>query len=399
MSVNRRIALFFAVTVLFNLAANFAHPVTPTFFQQLGLADYLFGYALATMLTLNFLLSPFWGKLNSLISSRTSMLIACLGYALGQVFFALATSESEVLIARAFAGVFTGGTFVTMLNYIINTAPDGRTRGVWLTICSTIGSVAGAFGYFIGGMLGVIDIRLAFGAQVVCLCLSGFLYYIVCIPDTRSGLDKPNPAKLIKEANPFAAFSESTKFMSLTVAVLLAVVALHSLGTVGFDQSFNYYLKDQFNFSSAYNGTLKAIMGLVTLIANSTVCLWLIRNTDVKRSIIALLLLCTLTALLIVNMGSVMPFLVLNVCFYAIGAICMPLFQSIVAGVTKAGDSNLVMGLYNSIKSLGSIIGAAASGSLYVLNPKFPFHFAMIALAFATLGALFFRKRSILDTD
>ena len=76
--------LFFAAAVVFNLSANFAHPVTPTFIQEYHLSDYMFGVALAVMQVSYFLMSPFWGKLNSYIASRKSMLICCLGYAVGQ---------------------------------------------------------------------------------------------------------------------------------------------------------------------------------------------------------------------------------------------------------------------------------------------------------------------------
>ena len=49
-----------------------------------------------------------------------------------------------------------------------------------------------------------------------------------------------------------------------------------SLGFTAFDQSFNYYIKDVFGFSSGYNGLLKGAMGIITLIANTTIALWLI---------------------------------------------------------------------------------------------------------------------------
>ena len=42
-----RFAAFFTAMVVFNLAANFAHPVTPTVIQELNLHDYMFGVALA----------------------------------------------------------------------------------------------------------------------------------------------------------------------------------------------------------------------------------------------------------------------------------------------------------------------------------------------------------------
>ena len=37
-----RFALFFAAMILFNLAANFAHPITPTIIQELHLPVYHF---------------------------------------------------------------------------------------------------------------------------------------------------------------------------------------------------------------------------------------------------------------------------------------------------------------------------------------------------------------------
>ena len=93
MKYKLRFAAFFTAMIVFNLAANFAHPVTPTVIQELQLHDYMFGVALAVMLITNFLLSPFWGKINNYISSRLSLLICCLGYGVAQVWFAYATTE------------------------------------------------------------------------------------------------------------------------------------------------------------------------------------------------------------------------------------------------------------------------------------------------------------------
>ena len=117
---------FFAAMVVFNLAANFAHPVTPTVIQELRLHDYMFGVALAVMLITNFLLSPFWGKINNYISSRLSLLICCLGYGVAQIWFAYATTELMIILARMFAGLFTGGIFVSFLTYIVNKVKPGR---------------------------------------------------------------------------------------------------------------------------------------------------------------------------------------------------------------------------------------------------------------------------------
>ena len=60
---NNAMPYFFTVLFVFNMAANFAHPVTPTIIKELGLNDYMFGMALAAMMVCNFLFSPFWGKI------------------------------------------------------------------------------------------------------------------------------------------------------------------------------------------------------------------------------------------------------------------------------------------------------------------------------------------------
>jgi len=392
---NKKMLRFFAVSVVFYMASGFAHPVTPTLFQSLNLGNYMFGYALAAMMTMYFIFSPFWGKLNDYISSKTIMLIGCTGYAIGQVFFLLAHTELQFICARAFAGIFTGSVFVAIMNYTVHMAEDETQRGVWLTTGATIQSVSAAFGFFGGGMIGSIKTEYAIIAQITLLASCGILFSFVCEKDVKENAEKINFNKIVKEANPFAAFVASKNFMTPLLAMLFAVCALHSLASTGFDQSFNYYIRDQFQFSSAYNGILKAAMGLITLVANSTLCVYLIKKTDVRKSVCVALGVCATTMLWIININQITMFLAVNVLFFAFTSICLPLLQSVVADNAHGEQSNLVMGFYNSVKGLGGIFGAVASGALYVYNPKFPFVCSMLALVLATVFAGLFYVGSI----
>jgi len=105
MKYKLRFFLFFVVMTVFNLTANFAHPVTPTIIQNLALPDYMFGLMFAMMMVSNFLFSPFWGKINTLISSRATLLISCVGYAAAQLGFAYGTTQGMILFARTLAEV------------------------------------------------------------------------------------------------------------------------------------------------------------------------------------------------------------------------------------------------------------------------------------------------------
>lgn len=389
---SNNITLFFVAAIVFNMAASFAHPVTPTLIQEYHLNDYMFGVALAVMQCAYFLMSPFWGKLNNYIASRKSMLICCLGYAVGQALFGMARTESMVIFARVFAGMFTGGAFTSFLTYIVNTSSD-MERGRNLTIFATIQTVAGAFGYFVGGFLGEVSLNVTFAAQTACLALAGIAFFFICRDDRPADAGKIEPKRLVREANPFAAFVACRHFMTVLFAVLFASACLYNLGYTAFEQCFNYYIKDALGLTSKYNGLIKGVIGFVSLAANATICMWIIKKTNVRRSIVLVLGLGAVAITGVVFADSTLPFMGISVLFYAIYAVSLPLLQDLVARrAAHTTDSNLVMGFFNSTRSLGGIVGSLCAGFLYSSSPKSPFVFAAIALALFTLCALIYAK-------
>ena len=380
MRYRTRFTLYCLVMVLYGLASNFAHPVTPTIIQELRLHDYMFGVALAMMLGAQFLFSPFWGKLNQFLSSRTSLLIGCCGYGLAQLGFALATTEGMIICARFVAGMFVGAVMVSMLTYIVNAArPEDQPR--YLTYSATIQSVAGAFGYLIGGVLGEFSVRMTFFLQSGTLIVTGVLFYLVCLPDADCKQERPAPRQLLRDANPVRAFVDCRGFMTGTFVLLFAVNVLINFANTGFDQAFNYFLKDQLGLTSAYNGVIKAAVGLVSFVSNLTLCIWIIRRTDNARSLTLLVALCALAALGTLAAPGIGLFVSCSVLVYAGYSVSLPVLQNMVATQSGAGQKNLVMGCYNATKSLGSIAGSLTAGFIYAANVRLPF--AVTALIYA----------------
>ena len=150
-------SLFFLVA-LFNLAANYAHPVTPTYFKMLHLDNSVFGTAFAVMSFGIFIASPFWSKIAGMVNSKSVIAIGCIGYAIAQFLFAVGHTTSLILIGRLLAGLACGAFFVGVLNYIVNLSSE-TNRGANLTLNATIQTVASALGYFVGGMLGAYNVR------------------------------------------------------------------------------------------------------------------------------------------------------------------------------------------------------------------------------------------------
>ena len=383
---------FFFLLVLFNMAASFAHPVTPTIIKELNLGDYMFGVALGAMLLCNFLFSPFFGKLNNYIPSKVTILVCAIGYAIGQVLFGLADSGAMLIFARMFAGVFTGGVFVSFLTYIVNHSSDDN-RAKNLAIGTTIQSVAGAFGYFVGGTLGEVGVQLTIFMQAAILFITGLLFYVVLEDDRIE--KKSIPFKtVVKEAHPFMAFKSCGEFITITFLCIFGVAMLAGTGYTAFEQSFNYYLKDQFGLTSSYNGIIKGGIGLIALVANMTLCMYIIKKTDVSKSLIYVLSICSLAMLFVVLLNDVIPFIIVNIMFFTFYAVTTPLIQNLISKRSKESDSNLIMGLYNATKSLGGIIGAFVAGGIYTIHPKLPFVFGLMAFTLAGVLAYIYYYRN-----
>ena len=386
MKYKTRFFAFFTAMIVFNLAANFAHPVTPTVIQNLHLHDYMFGVALAAMLITSFLMSPFWGKINVYISSRLSLLVCCCGYGIAQVWFAYATTELMIILARMFAGLFTGGIFVSFLTYIVNVSRP-EDQGRYLTYSATIKSVASAFGYMVGGFLGEISVKTAFLVQAITLLVVAFAFFFICVPDGNTELKNVSKKQLMKEANPFQAFMDSRKFMNVAFAMLFAVNILINFGNTGFDQAFNYYLKDQLGLTSSYNGIIKAAVGFISFISNMTLCIWIISKTNMKKSMVVVIAICAAA-----SFGTMLPsnigiFIAFSMIAYAGYSVSVPVLQDMVANNAKPEQRNIVMGFFNATQSLGSIAGSLIAGFIYSVNAKLPFACTFIIYGVGVLAA------------
>ncbi|MCF0149923.1 MAG: MFS transporter [Firmicutes bacterium] len=390
-SSKKRILRFFYVAVFFSMAASFAHPVTPTLIIERQLDSSMFGIALAAMSTMSFLFAPFWGKLCNYLPTRTIVLICGIGYAVGQYIFGSAYTEAQIIAGRMFAGMFTGGAFTALTNYLVNTS-DPKDRGSNLTVYVTIQNVAGAVGYFVGGFMGLVSVNFTFGCQIVILAGSGILFYFTMIDDSSYKV-KPDHKLNFKEVNPFRAFLDAKYFMTPAFAVLFGIIVICAIGQNSFEQVFNYYIKDVFGMTSVYNGTFKAAIAICGMIANSTLCLYLMKHTDTNKTFLYVVGGCCVPlGLALLFFESTIPFAVCDVAFFTLNTVRLPLMQNLCADRSSKENNNTVMGFYQSMNSLGSIFGAAFAGIIYNTNKHYPFYLAFGAFVIGLALSFIYRS-------
>lgn len=376
-NMKRSLIVFHVLTMFQSIANNLAHPVTPTFINNLQLRDSMFGIAFAMMALGIFLFSLFYGQLTVVIKKSIILCFSMVGYALAQYMFMSSTTELQIIFARLLAGFFTAGFQVAQLNYLVSQS-DPEERGFQLTLSSILIIASSTIGFFIGGVAGDYSVSLAFMIQIVMCVVIGILYFVLLhrreVLSTKQSFSWAN-------ANPFISIKKARHLLTPAVVIVMVSIFFTWLGGVSFDQTFNYYIRDVFNFKPSYNGYLKMATGVMGILSNFTISMALIKYTNLKKSYALLMLVMSGVGWITVVARTQSLFLVMALLFFAIDAMSKPLQQAMVANMSSDDDeSHILMGLYNTIKSLGMILGALVAGLLYEINVLGPFTFASLAL-------------------
>ncbi len=353
---------------LFSIFCNLAHPITPTMFIEKGFADYLFGVSYAAMSFSYFAGSLVFGSIGDSIGRVKTMAFVMPVYALSQFVFGVTDSAAMTVIARLVAGFFSAGVFVCSLAYLVDLTTD-EDRGVHMSYYVACNSVGAAFGYFLGGIIGNISILAVITLQTVTIIICGILTNML-LEETSMETSK---FSLNMSINPFKSYNNIAGKMPKILKTFLFAVFLTSLATTAYDNAFNYYLKDALGLGSSYNGIIKAVIGIITLVVNFTINIYIVRHTETRKSLIVVLLLCGISAIAVPFISGMYPFFAGNIAFFMFNAIYLPIQQDIVTNGQSSRTSGLISGIFNAVRAIGMIFGSLFSGFIYEWGNKLPF--------------------------
>ncbi|KAK5135118.1 hypothetical protein LTR08_005643 [Meristemomyces frigidus] len=117
---------------------------------------------------------PLYGKLSDIFGRKPCLLIAYIIFGLGCLFCGLAQDMSQLIAARAFAGI-GGGGMTTVVSILLSDVVPLRDRGQWQGYVNVIYAAGAASGAPLGGILAdSIGWRVSFLGQVP-LCLAAFV--------------------------------------------------------------------------------------------------------------------------------------------------------------------------------------------------------------------------------
>ena len=383
----------FVFTVLAAVGMNFHHPVLPTLFTELGLPARIFGNASAVLCFFCFITAPFWGEMSNYFGRVKIFTIACILYGCGQFILGRATTESGVLTARMISGLFSEGVSIANLLYIVDQSkPESRGKNV--ALYTAIQTVSASFGYLFGGFIGTYwHYNYNFVVQGLWMISVGTSALLIQ-KESSIKVAKEKTINLLKKANPFRTFAKAGSLLNnVTISFFISVV-LTGFASTCYDNAFNYYLKDQLGFIPAYNGILKASIGIIGLIVNFTITLWLMKQRNLIKKLTIVLLICAVSAMLGVIDGGLVYFIIINLVFFTGIAVFRPVQRSLAIEGRDVHEASLAVGLYNSMMSAGNVFGGVFAGLVYGYHAQGPFMLAACIFMLAAICNSVYDKRS-----
>ncbi len=362
---------------------NFAHPVTPDMLIDKGAPTYLNGILYALMSLSMFLFSPYWGNKVDKNGAKKYLVLGPLIYGTMQLLFGFGKSSLAMGLGRFLAGVFAACFIVALMQYINLISPTEKRAKNFGLIMVTNG-IGGVVGQLLAGMIGAnggMYIYVPFVIQFVLgIIIALFVYYV--IPELKSASQTTEQGKRNPGIKSSVHLIKENQLAAILVTMLMLAIA-NNLYT----SHIGYFVAEVYQFNPFAVSLVNSYANFIIMLTNLFLINY-IRNkfgilTGIKYEFI--IAIFTFTTIFYLPIKIAIVFLGM---FIASIAIYRPLVQDYVVSKDNNHGGEL-MGIVNSVNSLGMIIGSVSSGFLFTINELLPFYVIVIILLIGLLIFIF----------
>ena len=390
-----QLAIIFFTVFLYLVGFGVVIPIIPLLSRNFGATALQTGLLLSVYSLMQFLFSPFWGRLSDRLGRRPILLFCLLGEGLSYLLFAWARSLEWLFAARLLAGFF-GASLSTASAYISDITPKHeRSKGMAL-----IGAAFG-LGFVVGPALGgglavwghhinpAPHFDTSFSAcWVAVLCFANFLFGIKFLKESLS--EKSESAAKKKR------FSVMWHYLNIkTVGPLMTVFLLSSLAMSGMEATLILFMGEKFQWDVKQVSFGFAYIGVIIIFTQG----FLVRRMLPKwgeRKVLRLGLLFFAVGLTLIAVSSTLTAMAIAMTLLSLGnGLSNPSTLGSISLLTDSKEQGAAMGVTQSMASLGRILGPAIGGFLYGhLAITAPFWMSGL-MAFLGLGIVLIKYNSI----
>ncbi|MEY4631568.1 MAG: hypothetical protein RIQ81_1688 [Pseudomonadota bacterium] len=393
---SRPLAIAFFTIFLDLLGFGIMIPIQPFYVENFGATAAQVTLLGASYSLMQFLFAPFWGRVSDRIGRRPVILLSVAVSAVGHLIFGLGQNLATLFAARMLAGFGNAnlGTAQAIISDV--TRPEDRAKGMGL-----IGAAFGLgfiIGPAIGGILGQYSpVWPAYFSAI--LAVGNFIFAAFMLPETlKPGAAARNHRKFIS----WAALKEAAKRPN--VGTLFTMTFIYTLGFAIMEQVIGLFIEAIWVTESAGEARIRAAsqltavylvaVGFTAVLIQGFLIGRLTRTFgEIKLARWGLIVLTlAMVAIPLAGQTGVFPLMVCTAVLLATGSGTFnPSNSSLISKSSDPSEQGSVLGLNQSLASLGRVLGPAAAGAIFQLNPTWPFY---VAATLTGAAAVIARKLS-----
>ncbi|MBQ3421371.1 MAG: MFS transporter [Romboutsia sp.] len=384
--MNKKLIIIMYVINFLSIAGiNMTNPLIPNMIVELGFPTFMFGIFFAILSIANFLFSPFWGKVVDIRGRKKIIIIGLLGYAISQIGLGFSFSTIYIIIFRLLSGFFMSAYIISAMTYLIDvTSIENRAKSIaFYSAFSTLGT---SFGSLIGGFIGENNYRYTFIMQFIWLIILTAIINIIL----KEKFEIKNNQLTIEKKRSINILSKDikTKINTMMISVIFISFAI-----TNYNSSITYYLDTVFNLSPSKIGLFLSITGVISLFINFIISPLLLKRIRQEVIFITSSFFAGLCMLMAVISESITICIMWILAYLVFSNLNMPLQQSIISNISDNDNKGKILGIQNSARSVGMILGSLYAGFVFDINNKLPF--LTCAIVFNIVGAVLSFKKAI----
>jgi multidrug resistance protein len=361
-------------------------PLLPLYAAKYSPPPIVFGLFMASFSLMQFLFAPLIGRLSDRYGRKPVLVLSLAGSFGSYLLFAFATSLPVLLLSRVLAGICGANMAAAQAVVADVTTPANRARGMGL-----VGAAFGlgfVFGPAIGGILVGHGERwpglAAAGFSGLALVLAAWL-----LPETRKPGSDGGSAHRLGFGAAIRSFGHP-KFGVIFLATFLGILAFSS-----FETTFAQYLSWKFSFTPQRVSWCFALVGVTMVLVQGGLVGRLSKKfSESKLAPIGLFL--TSAGLLALSVIGAWPLLVPVLVLLSLGTgLTNPALSSLVSRSADPDEQGSILGIFQSMASLGRIAGPLAGQYLWGSFPHAVTHWFGGGLLAATAALLLARRASL----
>jgi DHA1 family tetracycline resistance protein-like MFS transporter len=396
MKNNKSALVIIFITVFIDLVGfGIVIPLSPYLAKNFGADALQVGLLMTVYSLMQFIASPFWGRLSDKLGRRPIILLSLLGASISHLIFSFGQSLEVLFFARFLAGIF-GGNISAAMAYIADTT-ENKDRSKGMALIGVAFGLGFVLGPVIGGLTSQWGLQIGllppFGESFPALiasfiCLMNFIFAFFKL---KESLSKENRLQSIKRSSRFKNIIQFIKRPSLNI--LLITYFLNTLGMANMEASLFLYMRDKFSWSMTKSSWGFAYVGIIMVLIQGGV----IRKIIPKYGEVKILLLgLFLAGIGMVGIGFSDQVFVLAtfVTFMAIGSSFInPTVTGSMSLLSDSSEQGTVLGTGQSLSALGRVLGPALGGWVYRdVSIDFPFYVAGFLVFIGFLLVWIYRK-------